>query len=62
MKKKGLKSLSLKKTSVSNLNAFTVKGGLPTTQQSTVAPSTEDVPTSPWWGFTNEASGCKHCN
>jgi len=61
MKKNQLKSLSLKKTAISSLNSAMIKGGLPTTNQSTVAPDPADIPTSPWWGFTNEASGCKHC-
>ncbi|KAB8154053.1 hypothetical protein EZY14_006350 [Kordia sp. TARA_039_SRF] len=61
MKKNQLKSLKLKKTSISHLNLSTIKGGLPTTKQSTVAPDPADLPTSPYWGYTNEASGCDHC-
>jgi len=53
--------LNLNKELISNLDLGKVKGGLPTTQQSTVAPHPQDLPLSPWLGFTNEASGCKHC-
>ena len=60
MKKTKIKSLNLRKTSVSLLNAHAIKGGLPTTTQSTVT-SSADFPTTSDYGFSNEVSGCKHC-
>lgn len=60
MKKTKIKLLNLGKTSVSKLNALGIKGGLPTTNQSTATPSA-DFPTTSDYGFTNEASGCRNC-